>query len=182
MFSLSLPLLSTVSPAENPTYYDFHPQSVMSLGRGFSVEDLTKAKQSCVDFEPVPLDLGSLGTVATVQLVKNSSELKTALGMDMNVDVSALVYKASANLSYSQDSLFRQEDATLVIRFATEYARTGMKKQKLSPEAQALLDAGDLPAFEEMCGSQMVIIERRGSSVSAIVTFRNIESETKSKY
>ena len=81
----------------------------------------------------------------------------------MNVDVSALVYKASANLSYSQDNLFRQEDATLVIRFATEYARTGMKKQKLSPEAQALLDAGDLPAFEEMCGSQMVIIERRGS-------------------
>jgi hypothetical protein len=52
---LSVLLLSNEMRSETPTYNDFHPQSVISLGRGFSVEDLTKAKQSCVTFEPDPL-------------------------------------------------------------------------------------------------------------------------------
>jgi hypothetical protein len=185
-FSRVVCLLPLIAPlqfvAETPTYYAYSPQTVMSLGYGFSVEDLSKQKQRCVDFDLDTLDNGALGTLATIQMVSSATQLKKALGVDVAVDVSYLFFHGSSSFNYSEENLFREQDATLVLKFSTEYGRVGMKHQQLTKDAQALLTASQFTAFESMCGSQMVIVEHRGATVAAIVTLRNIDSAIKANY
>jgi hypothetical protein len=65
-------LASLPAYCDTPSYYDFSPSSVMSLGYGFSVRDLTRQKQLCVDFDKDPLDSGALGTTATIQCLHST--------------------------------------------------------------------------------------------------------------
>ena len=65
LLALVIILMTACCWSQSPTYYDFYPRSIMYLGGGFSVADLTEPKQPCVIFKPKPLDLGSLETRAT---------------------------------------------------------------------------------------------------------------------
>src|SRR6266481_4519009 len=73
--------------AQAPTYYDFHPRSIMSLGQGFSIENLGQARQKCVNYEEHPYETGNLGTSALIYMVSDSQQLRKALSMDSSVEV-----------------------------------------------------------------------------------------------
>jgi hypothetical protein len=164
-----------------PTYYQFHPMSVMSLGYGFSLEDLTEPKARCVEFDPDPLDPGALLSEGFIYFVTNAEQLRNALSVDASVDVSYLVYKAGSHYSYSQENLFATSDVTLVIRFTTEYGRVGIKNERLTANAQSLLTQGKLAEFKKECGTRLVRIEHLGASAGVIVTLHQVDSTTKSQ-
>jgi hypothetical protein len=166
----------------DPKYYAFYPTSVMSLGKGFSPKDLTEAKLPCLVVEPTPLESGALGTEATIQVVSNAQQLREALTLDANVDVSALLFKGNAHYNFSQENMFSSRDISLVIKFSTEYGRIGIKSYTESTRAAQLLHDGDLPTLKDECGTHVVLIEHRGASVAAIVTMKDSDTTQKSKY
>jgi hypothetical protein len=183
LFVLLLPFCVTApSLAGDPTYYEFHPQSIMSLGLGFSVADLTQAKNACVEYTRHPLETGSLSTDASIRMVSNTQDLRESLSMDASVDVSYLMFKGSSHFSFSQENLFSANDINLVLKFSNEYARIGMQGEHLTQRAQALLDKGDVATFKSECGTQLVLIEHRGATVAAIITLHDVDSTSRSTY
>ncbi|WP_348261772.1 hypothetical protein P8935_18455 [Telmatobacter sp. DSM 110680] len=182
--TLLLILLGAVveAVAQAPTYYEFHPQSIMTLGGGFSVSDLTQAKQQCVKFDVKPLDRdATLSTKATIELATSSQTLRQALSMDSSIDVSYLMFTGSASFSMSQENIATNDDVNLVMNFTNEYGRVGIENEQLYPFAQTLLDQHQLTEFHNQCGDQLVLIERRGASVSTIITLRSVNATAKSK-
>ncbi|WP_348261771.1 hypothetical protein P8935_18450 [Telmatobacter sp. DSM 110680] len=178
----SLLCFAQPSLANDPTYYEFHPQSIMSLGLGFSVSDLTQAKSPCVEYVRHPLETGSLSTEATIRMVSNTQELRESLSMDASVDVSYLMFKGSSHFSFSQENLFSAKDINFVLKFSNEYARIGMQGLHLTQRAQMLLDKGDVATFKSECGTRLVLIEHRGATVAAIVTLHEVDSTSRSQY
>jgi hypothetical protein len=175
-------LAGGMSHGQAPKYYEFHPQSIMALGRGFTVADLTQAKQECITFDQDLLDgNSSLSTEAYIQLASNFQTLRQALAMDASIDISYLIFTGNAHFSISQENLMRSDDVSLVMTFKSEYGRVGMKNVKIEDFAQRMLDQHLLKQFEAVCGSQMALIKRRGASVSAIITLHSVDTTARSK-
>src|ERR1700744_2964751 len=116
------------SRAQLPTYYGYYPKTVMSLGRGFSLDDITEPKDPCVNFIRTPLDdnKGAIDTTATITMVADESKLRNALSVDTSVDASYLMFQGSSTFKYSQERLFSSDSMTLVLRFASTFPSAGL--------------------------------------------------------
>jgi hypothetical protein len=158
--------------------YQFHPQSVLSLGRGFDPTDLTKAKVPCATFDKDALGPGGAGdTEFTTTVVTNASQLRETLNIDLRVAASYLAFKGSSTFSYNHASLFRSNSVNFVVKAKTEFSRMSYKNFVVLPAAQRLLDAHDVRGFSEMCGTQLVSIERDGAMVAAIVNIVDVDQQ-----
>lgn len=164
-----------------PNYFGYHPMSIMSLGLGYSPEDLTQAKLRAIEYTEKAAEGGALSTEFATVLVTNSTQLKDALHLDLKVDASYLVFKGNSSFTYDQSALFNADSATIVISATSEYSRLTMVSVHLSKEAKALLDAGKMADFERTYGSRYVVMERRGASVAVIVTITGLSIAEKSK-
>jgi hypothetical protein len=102
-----------VGLCQAPTYYDFYPKSVLTLGVGFDPTKLDVPKVPCVKFTEKPLDKGSLGTVAEISLVQSMNEMRTALHLDMEAEASFLAFKGNSHFSVDASYQFQATDATL---------------------------------------------------------------------
>ena len=162
----------------DPSFYQFHPSSIMSLGLGFSQNDVARAKRGCIQFDPSPLEPGALLTTFTSTLVTNSEQLKSALNVDSKVDASYLLFKGSASFNLQENSAVTSDSVTVVVSAYTEYGRLRMKNDKLTSDAAAIVS--DPVQFEKVCGSRVVLVEHRGASVSAIITIIGVTSDSKS--
>jgi hypothetical protein len=191
MFTITLPLglvsswlfLGSLAPTlgNGPNYFGYHPMSVMSLGLGHSPEDLSQARLRAIEYTEKAAEGGALSTEFAIVLVADSTQLKDALHLDLKVDASYLVFKGSNSFAYDQSALFSADAATVVISATSEYARLTMAGAHLSKEAKALISAGQMADFEQTYGSRYVVMERRGASVSVIVTITGLSIADKSK-
>jgi hypothetical protein len=162
----------------DPNYYDFHPRSIMSIGLGFSPNDVSAAKIRCIEYTAESLEPGALTTQFFYTLVTNSEQLKSTLSLDSKVDASFLLFSGSATYDLKESSAIASDSITVVISARSEFPRLSMKAgAHLTPEAMALLS--DSLQFEKTCGSRVVQIEHRGASVSAIVTVFGLTTDQK---
>jgi hypothetical protein len=178
IFALVTPPLQ----ASDPTYYSFYPGSPMSLGVGISPQDLRQAKQKCITSEEYPLDSGALSTNFHLYAVSSNYELKEAFKLDLRLDASYLTAKAGGSYHIDSGSHVNQSDLLIVVTAESEFPRRGLRPPvKLTQEAQDLLTAGNVTEFDGICGSQLVIQERRGARVSAVLTISDISRESRAK-
>lgn len=162
----------------DPVHYDFHPKSVLTLGAGFSPNNVGEIKRDCIKAEHVALDPGALNTVLKSDVVFTTEQLRTVIGIDSKIDANYLdVAGGSGRFSYNFSSLFREDSLNIVLTASTEYGRQGLKAADLTPEALAIRSDGK--KFEAMCGSRYVAIEHRGASVSVILTIYNVARDVK---
>jgi hypothetical protein len=160
----------------DPEYYSFHPMSIMALGVGFSPNNVGQMKLPGIEYEKEDVENGGLATDLKTYLVSNSSQLKEALGVDVKIDASYLVYKGSGEFSLSGSKENSSDSITFVVTASTEFGRVMMKHPQLSDAARALIQDGR--RFEAIYGSRYVAMERRGASVSAIVTILGVAPST----
>ena len=170
--------LCQVQVEADPSYYDFHPMSVMTLGVGFLPNNVSDPKIPCIVAQHVDLESGALGTQFFTNLVTNSEQLKYALSLDGKVDASYLAFKGGATFSFKTAFSSEEDSATLVIQARSEYGRKGLSPPQLTDDAQKLLSA-DPTAFAKKCGTRFVDIERRGASADAIITLFGLSREEK---
>lgn len=162
------------------TYYDFYPQTVFYLGAGFDPSNLTLAKPMVLNFTEQATSAGAEETSFGTSLVRNASQLKSALKVDLSIDASYLIFKGSASFSMDETATSSADSASIVLTASARYGRRVMKDPQLTPLAQRLLDAKDHPGFARQFGTHYVAIEHRGASVSAIFTISDLSSSTRS--
>jgi hypothetical protein len=165
--------------AQLDSNYSYHPNTVMSLGAGFSPSDLNAAKLRAIEFTEKPTTTGAAETKFTTLFVTNSSQLNQALGIDLQVEASYLAFKGSASFSYDQSSLFTSDTITVVMRAYTDFGSVGMEKVRLTPAADALITAGKMDQFEATYGSRYVVQEKRGASVAIILSIADVKTDEK---
>ena len=163
----------------DPNYYTYYPGSTLTLGSGFSPNDLSQAKIRCIEFEASPAEAGALGTKFGAAVVTDTESLKTAIELDAKIDASYLVFKGGATFGLEQSRTFAKDSLSIVVSAATEFGRLTMKNPKLTAEAVNLL--GNAKTFEQACGSRFVIMERRGAAVWGLVQIQNITKDSLTK-
>jgi hypothetical protein len=87
------------------------------------------------------------------------------------------VFKGGANFSFRYTASSSDDSATVIVNAVSEFGRKALVRPRLTIEAQNLV--GDSALFARTCGSRFVNIERRGASVSAILTIRGMTKEEK---
>lgn len=163
-------------PLADPSYYSFYPSSPLHLGAGFNPNDVSQSKVDCISFTPKSLDNdATLTTSLSQSIVLSTDQLKQTLSIDSKIDASYLSFNGGATFNYVSDSLFSDNSLTVVITASSEYGRLGVDSPKLRPEYAHLL--ADAKQFESVCGSRFVDIERRGASVSVILTIYGLSKE-----
>ena len=175
--ALALALATNASAQES--YYGYHPQSTLSLGAGFSPNEINHPKLSCVAFEARPLEVGALSTSFSVLLVRNEEQLRNALLIDSKIDASYLTYSGSASFNLNTENLFSHNKLTLVIRGTSEFGRLALHNARLTTAARQLIDAARHDDFAERCGTEVVSIERRGASIAAVITIEGLSRQTR---
>jgi hypothetical protein len=180
--TLSIGLGTGVARAEDESYYSFHPRSILSLGNGFSPNNMTEVKLRCLDFraEPAAGESGALDSTLNTYMVNDSSTMKTLLGIDVKIEASYLTAKASAGLTLNTDQMFKSDSATMMILAKSEYGRLVMLDPKLTAYAESLRRT-DPGAFARECGTHLVKMIRRGAMVAVFVTITNLTEEQKQK-
>lgn len=166
------------SPAD-PNFYSYYPRSILSLGIGFSPNDVSQAKIRCINYEVAAAETGALNTEFRSYVVADSESFKKAIQLDAKIDASILSFHGGASIGLTEDQLFSQDSITVVLVAGTEFGRITMKSVSLTDSASALLKDG--AQFEKTCGSRFTAIERRGATVWAIVNIRNISQESLSR-
>jgi hypothetical protein len=160
----------------DPSYYQFYPGTPLHLGGGFSPNDVAEAKIDCLVVTTHDLDDGAaLTTNYSAVLVSNSDQLKRALHVDTKVDASYLAFSGGASFKYSADGLFSETSMTVVITAESEFARKAVATWTFQEGVRDLVAKGR--AFGKQCGSRFADIERRGASVSAIITIYGMTRE-----
>jgi hypothetical protein len=162
-------------------YYSYHPQSVMTLGAGFSPNNLSAVKiPSCIDYTE-KREPGTLKTHFSSAIVRNESQLKQALNIDIRTDASYLTFSGGTTFSYDYSSLFTSDSLSMVIIATSEYGRILLKKADLIQRAQKLIEENKNTEFEDVCGSRYVSMVRIGASVAAIITISDASQDIRSK-
>lgn len=163
-------------PLADPSYYSFYPSSPLHLGAGFNPNDVSQSKVDCISFVSKPLDSdATLTTSLSQSVVLSTDQLKQTLSIDSKLDASYLSFSGGASFNFVSDSLFSDNSLTVVITAASEYGRLGTDSPTLKPEYTHLLI--NSAQFQSVCGSRFVDIERRGASVSAILTIYGLSKE-----
>ncbi len=162
-----------------PTSYGLFPTSILSLGGGFSPEDLTQKKLRAVNYQLHKDSAGSLTTTLNATLVSNYSQLKQALHLDANIGASLLGDSFNASTGIDDSSIFSNNSLTLVISAQTEFGRLETSNETLVPAAQKLIDQGRMDDFEGIYGSRYVALEKRGAMASILITISDIDQDAK---
>jgi hypothetical protein len=63
-----------------PSYYAYHPRSVMSLGLGFNPSDISQAKIRCIHAEVNCLENGALTTEFATLYITNYEQTQAGYG------------------------------------------------------------------------------------------------------
>ncbi len=174
----------TLSPltatAGLPDTYDYYPGSPLILGANFDPNHVTEAKTPCMKYTADSQPQGAVNTRFSELLTASTNGIRTALGIDSSMDAQFLTFKGSASFSYNESNYKHSEDVSFVLNAYTEYGTRNIIS------AEVLNEFKDLPSspdeFVRTCGTRYVKIERRGASVSAIITIENVDSEFKQEF
>lgn len=174
--------VSSVRAQTTPTY-GYNPMSRYYLGAGLSLNDPSEGKDSPfkMPVAQTSLPTGPRTTTLTATVARSVRALKEALGLDFNLDASYLSYSGSVRLAYEQTNNLRTEDVCVVITATVDWGNIRLNKPVATPEALELLKA-DKDAFEARYGSHYISQMTMGTSVSCILTFNNVDQDTRNEF
>lgn len=177
---VGIALVCTAAPAFAglPAAYDFYPGSPLQLGANFDPNFVTVAKPPCLKFTVDTASQGAVNTQFKERLVTTASSLRSALGVDASLDIRYLTSRGNASFSYNEAKYFRRDSVSFVITAYTEYGTRNVIAVELLEDAKKALQIGP-QTFESLCGSRFVKLERRGASVSAVVTLESVDQQFK---
>lgn len=166
---LSLLVLLAGSDDAFADIYRYHPRLTLALGRGFSPNDLFAAKEGCIDFVPVRLDPGPPLTTFSQTYVTSERSLYESIGYELRAEAAVLDAKARTGIQTTTARTTDAHSVMVVVNATTDFGRWGMKAGAALTE-DAKRRVADPAGFAKFCGTEFVSIERRGASVSAILT------------
>jgi hypothetical protein len=181
------PTSSSVQP--QPLTYGYLPGVDLTLGKGFSLPqqdgaNVSAAKLVCLENVkaiPNPNRKVSQGLALNERIVTSNQELKTALGIDEQMDASYLVFSGSSQYDFNLDDQIDEDSLNVVIQGSAQYGPDDldMSDVKLAPFAQQLVDQKRFDEFKAECGSQFVSELKYGTMVSLIISIHHLSDQMK---
>ena len=159
----------------DPTYYKFFPGSILHVGNGLDLDDVSKPKAGCIIFKPDTLEHGGSGSF-TSYLVTDSREINTLINIDSKADASFSTFSAGGSFDLNSSYVQRSHDMSIVITDFTSYGRIAVPAT-YSYNKSTMAVLSNNRAFQRLCGDRVVLVEDRGASVSAIITLNNLSDE-----
>lgn len=172
---------STVAFAADNSY-DYHPSSVLALGKGFEPNILSEPKIKCVDAKEV-FELANKAATQThfeMRTIRSVRKLKEQLGVDFKIDARYLNSYGGAQFNLDKESNFNSNSINILISASSEFGSMTLDNPKLKPFAQDLIDKGKHDHFRDECGSQLVVNAVYGVKVAVLLTIHNVSSTTSS--
>jgi hypothetical protein len=178
-FGAGVPLSDSIT-GDPQTYY-YHPKTALGLGLGFDPAASTTPKLPCIVAKKVPIDPGAVSTNLSMTYVRSWDQLNIAMKVDTKADASYLAFKGNSSFSMDTSTTFQSNAITVVMTASSDFGRWGLDADaKLTDEAKTLLANGQ--EFARVCGTRYVAFERRGASVSAVITLLSTQSDFKASF
>lgn len=171
--------------AEKQGKYDYHPDSVLSLGGGFNPESLFNGYLSCIEYEgTVNTDGDGAGDMEYVsELITSRKELMTHLGISSKISAQGLFISGDAGINYLNNFSYLDNSLTLMIMAKVSFGRTSLpQKISLSPEYKKLLEDGKHAEFKERCGTHFVNSVKSGAFMFALIRAQDVTEKTRSEF
>ena len=172
-------LLATVSAAPNVVadYRIRNPDITPALGRGYSLTTYD-VLSTCLEFTDK--------TQATYNYdydmleYTNEGAAKTKMSASMKASVSYAFMKGEVSGDVSRDTESTRKTHYVATRMATEryYSSIDDTTAKLTPDALALVQRGDLVGFFQACGSGYIRSIRRTAEIAAVFAFSSSSTTT----
>lgn len=159
-------------------YYGFHPSSRLYLGAGYDALMPTKAFLNCLTFDGVRSTSGNrpLSSVLEITGINSSRELHEKVGFSSFLEGSYLFMEGKASMSYDFEKDFSGSSFNWLVVLRADYGSYVLENPRIIPEFLDLEPA----LFEERCGNEFVIEEKRSVMVFAVMSLKNVnESEKK---
>lgn len=151
---------------------------LMRAGKGFYPSQLSKTPaQDCVSGKEVERQDGWDQVKLSTQLVSDISSLLEAQDVSVEAHVQSPVVTAKASYAAQRNRVSSRRNVSIIVKAtqlgpAREYRDTG-----LTAAASQILSQRGVDAVVGECGSRFVKVERRGMSLSAIVTIVEASDE-----
>jgi hypothetical protein len=180
--ALNNPLTTLNKPGStiesDPTFYKYHPQSSLALGRSFDHKDVTRPMRPALTFTEYSMDKGSPQAYFSLEFVTNEDQLDIAMSLDSKVEASYLAAKASGSSTFSMGFKVKKDSIVVVAKLYKDFGRYGIKEGAcLVQDAVDLL--GNPKSFVQTFGDRYVSIERRGASACVVISIESAATDLK---
>ncbi len=167
---------------DHPSFL-FTPESPMTLGKGFDIQNPAEERQICGNFQiHYPENRGALSTQMSSFFVSNSRDLKRSLGIDLRIEARVLFASTEDSASYNSANDIRENAITFVLSARTEYGRTMVQNFTLNPEIVEMLRApGGTENFRRTCGTHYVTTEYKGDVAAVFITLNDVSEDERTQ-
>jgi len=112
----------------------------------------------------------------TTSVAFNAEQLKKVLTVDAKIDANYLkIAGGTGHYNYSYAGIFNNSSLNIILSATTEFARRGVGIATAADFTKNM----DPALFERTCGSRYVAIERRGATVSVILSISSADSDVR---
>lgn len=161
------------------SYYSYHPDLALRLGRSFDPTNPDAMCNECVEYDSEVSDPGSALTTVEATFVQTEEHLLRTVGYDISVQAKTLVFDATATYKYTENTQRDKVGLSLVLSAHADFGRTFMKGARLCTDAKATV--GTPKTFTERYGTHYVACERRGAALSVVLDLDGMSETTKRK-
>ncbi|MBF0299819.1 MAG: hypothetical protein HQK51_13925 [Oligoflexia bacterium] len=120
----------------------------------------------------------ALKTFYTLTLIKNRKDLYELLNISPSLSARYKFFGGGSNFSFEDEKVFHSDSITWVIIANSDFGRRGIKKPRINSFAKELL-ASSIQKFEESCGKEVILEERKMASIALMFTVSNISESNK---
>lgn len=175
----------TCFAAEKQGKYEYHPDSVLSLGGGFNPQSLFDGYLECIEYDDsVSTDGEGAGDMEYAsELITSKKEFMTHLGLSSKVSAQGLFINGDAGVSYLNNFSYLDNSLTLMIMAKVSFGRTSLpQKMHLGAEFKKLLDDGKHAEFKERCGTHFVNSVKSGAFLFALIKAQDVTEKTRTEF
>jgi len=167
------------------TVYGYNEESVLSSGKGFDPEDITRSYLSCLQLDRdsgiVQQDEpGYRDARVSISEIKTREALYRELGLDIKAFAQTRVAKVGGSFSRTRDETTQSDSLVFVISGRVDFGKFSLSSFNLKPPYDAwLLDENRHDDFFRRCGEMVVTGAQKEIRFAIVYEFSNLKRGTK---
>ena len=180
--ALMLPCMVTAAD------YGSSSSSAIQRGLNFDPRDPSRRFPSCVEWDvEVQLETGekakpiTSGVQFSVGEVTSRRELYETLHKDVKVAGNYGLFRGGASASEDSSYNFEANSLVFVVKAEIDYGSWDLQGLRLNSRGLGLVQSGNLDAFIDTCGTEVIVTRRRGVMAAAVFSVTGMSEERKNK-
>ncbi|AYQ36604.1 hypothetical protein [Runella sp. SP2] len=172
-------LITCLGASAQGDVYEYHPNSGLQLGYGFTKEKFTRFRSPFDEknWQKNNTDVAR-NSVFKTSIVFDEETMKEKMHFDATIEGRYLIYEGSAGFELNTAKMFNANNLTILVEGRSDFVETTLDGLTLNQEAQRLVDAGNTAEFINRFGTNYVYAEKRAAAVYVLITINDVSRET----